>query len=592
MKRCIVISVFLVLALNASVYCGADDWLTYCEKTGFMETPRYEQTVEFCRRLAGESDIIKFTDFGISPQGRKLPLLIVDARGEFEPVALDERERPVILIEACIHAGECVGKDAGLMFLRDVAVHGNYRDIVRDVVLLFIPIFSVDGHERFGPYNRMNQLGPREMGWRTTAQNLNLNRDFLKADAPEMRAWLGLFTKWLPDFMMDIHTTDGLDHRYSIAYAIANRQNMVEPVRAFINNGYLPELNRMMVSDGYPILPYGGLRDRSDPSKGYFSWLAPPRFSHGYGAVQNRPFLLVEAHSLKEYKTRVLATYRLIANSLEIFAKHGDELIASSRDGDRVVSETLAGGEYTILYKLDREQSEPFKLMGFESEVIDSDISGDKWVRWNKKPVDFDIRIFRKADPAESVTIPEAYIIPPQFLEQIRILELHGVEVGRLSADQVIGVESYKFSNIDWADSPYESHFTVDFDLERVNELREYPAGSAVILCNQRTNKVIAELLEPDAYDSFVRWGFFSSIFERKEYFEDYVMEPMARDMLEEDPDLRAEFERLLEEDSTFAGSPRERLNFFYRRTPYYDQNYRVYPVGRVMNADKINIEQ
>jgi hypothetical protein len=312
----------------------ADDWLTYYEKSNYLETPRYEQTVEYCQRLDKASKWVKFTDFGISPQGRKLPLLIIDKDARFNPVNLDERKKAVILIEACIHAGESCGKDAGLTLLRDIIVDKKYGNVLDNVVILFIPIFNVDGHERFGPYNRINQIGPKEMGWRTTAQNLNLNRDFLKADAPEMKSWLKLFDVWLPDFLVDCHTTDGQDHQYAIAYAVANRQNMVAPVRAWLNEYYLPKIDSTMTKAGFPIVPYAGFKDSFNPDKGMMSWVAPPRFSHGYGAVQNRPFLLIEAHSLKTYKVRVDATYEMLLYTIKLIGSDSKRLLDVVQEGD------------------------------------------------------------------------------------------------------------------------------------------------------------------------------------------------------------------------------------------------------------------
>ena len=73
-----------------------------------------------------------------------------------------------------------------------------------------------------------------------------------------------------------------------------------------------------------------------------------------------------------------------------------------------------------------------------------------------------------------------------------------------------------------------------------------------------------------------------NSIFEQKEYYENYVMEEIAEQMLNEDAELRKEFEVKLNEDENFRNNPKERLNFFYKRSPYYDKNYQTYPVMRI----------
>ncbi|MCK4657398.1 MAG: peptidase M14, partial [candidate division Zixibacteria bacterium] len=219
----------LMLIVFAPVAQAADfdnDLTTYYEKSNFLETPRYDETVAFCKLLEAESPFVKYTSFGITPQGRELPLLIVDKSESFAPPTDD---RIVLLVIACIHPGESDGKDAGLVLIRDLIRDDSLTKQFDDVVLLFIPIFNVDGHERFGPYNRINQNGPLEMGFRVTAQGYNLNRDFLKADSPEMRAWLKLFREWLPDFFIDCHVTDGADYQYTITYGLETHENMPEP---------------------------------------------------------------------------------------------------------------------------------------------------------------------------------------------------------------------------------------------------------------------------------------------------------------------------------------------------------------------------
>ncbi len=581
--------IFPLLGVMTANSADNNDWLTYYEKSNYKKTPRYEETVEFCRKLADGSAYIKFTDFGTSPQGRKLPLLIVDKSGLFASVDIKKRKKPVILIEACIHSGESDGKDAGLTLLRDLAIYNKRPKILNNVVILFIPIFNVDGHERFGRYNRINQNGPEEMGWRVTAQNLNLNRDFLKADTPEMRAWLKLFTKWLPDFLIDCHVTDGADYQYVISYAVASRRNMVKPIRQWLNKAYLPELKWRMEMSGYPLAPYGGFKDRFDIGKGMMNWLAPPRFSHGYGAVQNRPFLLVETHMLKDYKTRVDATYQILYHTLDYIAKDASAYLNFVRQGDSLVAQSAAGREYAIRYRITDEPT-MIDFKGYDYTIVNSDISGGKWIKWGKQPIDYRIPLYSKVKATEIITIPYAYIIPPEWIVPIERLKLHGIKISYLTAAETLEVETYRFSNVSWREKPYEGRHPLKYKVKAVKIKRKYPKGSAVIFCNQRTNKVIAEALEPRGYDSFVKWGFFDTIFEQKEYAEDYVMEKLAREMIKQNPKLKSEFEAKLKSDSIFVSSPAERLDFFYKRSPYWDDNINLYPVGRIMTATDLPV--
>ncbi|MEI7662923.1 MAG: M14 family zinc carboxypeptidase, partial [Bacteroidota bacterium] len=248
------------------------EWQTVYERSGTLETSRYQPTIDYCKQLAGASKMITYTTFGKSPQGRDLPMLIVDRDGLTTPEAIHASGRTLLLMEACIHAGECEGKDAGLMLIRDMILGGKANinpvekesppatKLLDNVSILFIPIFNVDGHERFGPFNRINQNGPTEMGWRTNANNLNLNRDFLKADTPEMQAWLQMFNKWMPDFFIDSHTTDGADYQYTLTYDIEKSENQYSGTVNWINEKFIPNMTSRVEKDGYFVAPYINLK--------------------------------------------------------------------------------------------------------------------------------------------------------------------------------------------------------------------------------------------------------------------------------------------------------------------------------------------
>src|SRR5215208_6518174 len=181
------------------------EWRTHAEITDYRETPNYADTVAFATRLSEASPAIQYQTFGRSGQGRELPLLIASESSTFTPAAAQAQEKAVVLIQACIHSGESDGKDAGFALLRDITITKTAARILDNVVLLFMPIYNTDGHERSSPYNRINQNGPIEMGWRTTSTYQNLNRDYMKADTPETRAWLKLWDEWQPDLFIDCH---------------------------------------------------------------------------------------------------------------------------------------------------------------------------------------------------------------------------------------------------------------------------------------------------------------------------------------------------------------------------------------------------
>jgi hypothetical protein len=562
---------------------SAQNLITDYEKSGYKKTPRYAETIEYCKKLATASPFIRYTTFGISPQGRDLPLLIVDKNARFTSSDVRKTDNVVFMIQAGIHSGEIDGKDAGFMLLRDIISNKDFFSLIDHVTILFIPIFNVDGHERFSAYSRANQNGPEEMGWRVTAQNYNLNRDYLKADAPEMQAWLKLYNEWLPEFFADCHVTDGADYQYTITYKI-DRHGLLDPeLIHWIENIYLPLLKKSMADNNFPLMEYVWFKESHKVESGMQTWAAPPRFSDGYTAIQNRPGLLIETHMFKNYKARVNATYAILHHTMEILNQEYQNLRTKISDIDkRTVRPAFRVKPLTLTYKM-TDQPEYIDFLGYEYDIIKSDLTGGDWFRYyTHKPKIYRVPFFSKMETAIKVQLPDAYIIPVEWTEVINRIKLHGIRYLTLKDDKEILISTYKFSNTKWSTQPYEGHQTVEFELTPIEITRTFLPGSIVIDMNQRAAKVIANILEPQAPDSYVYWGFFNTIFERKEYVESYVMEERARMMLAGDPELNHEFETKMQNDSSFANNPSAILMWFYERSPYWDEYKDIYPVGRI----------
>jgi hypothetical protein len=475
------------------------------------------------------------------------------------------------------------------MLIRDIAIAKKHQSLLDHVTILFMPIFNVDGHERFGPHNRANQNGPEEMGWRTTASNLNLNRDYLKADAPEMKAWLRLYTEWLPEFFADCHATDGADYQYSLTYAVEVFGNMDPDVTTWAKDEYVAPLTKQMDKAGYPIIRYNSYRSRHEPQSGLVCWAAPPRFSTGYATLQNRPAILVETHMLKDYKTRVSATYELLRLTLEILNREHRSLKRLVAQADaRTASPGFRREPFPLTFTLGGD-SVMIDFLGYECEVVDSDVTGGKWHRFSDKPITMQIPYFFEQVPEKTAVLPEAYVIPPEWTDVIERLELHGVTCRRLQSVCVVPVRSYRLTGEEWRARPYEGRHTVTCTPEAVTEVRVYPGGSVVVDMNQRAARVAAHVLEPDGPDSFVAWGFFNAVFEQKEYIESYVIEDLARKMLGADENIRLEFEEMKVSDPEFGKNPWRIRRWFYQRTPYWDDRIGVYPVGKVVDRKTLD---
>ncbi len=557
-------------------------YATRAEATHFAETPRLDETRAYLDRLARVSPWIRVTTFGKSGEGRDLLLVIAAKGGAFTPAAARTQKKAVVLLQAGIHAGEIDGKDAGMMLLRDIAVTKERQDLLERVVFLFMPIYNVDGHERFGPYNRINQNGPKEMGWRTTARNLNLNRDYMKADAVETRAWLKVFTTWWPDLTIDAHVTDGADFRYDVTYAQEDRPGVPPAVRAWMKERVEGSVVPAIALAGHVVAPYIDLVDGTDPSKGLTTGAATPRFSTGYTVLQNRPSFLIETHMLKDYRTRVVATYDTVAALLTEVNLNPAALRGAIAKG---AAESAAPGKTALLFET-AKTSRPVPFAGLAWRRTPSEISGVMRIEYGHDPVDLTLPRFDTIESTLEVERPVAYLVPPQWTAAIDVLRAHGLRLERLRTAVNAAVDGYRLTEPKWQETPFEGRHPVTFKATRFSGMkRDFPAGTVVVPLAQPGSAVAVNLLDPQGPDSFAAWGFFDGIFEQKEFAESYVMEALARRMLDADPKLKAEFETALK-DPGFADEPKRRLDFFFRRSPFWDDHIGLDPVGIVTSKD------
>jgi hypothetical protein len=576
----------------------AADWTTPAEAAHFKTTPNYADTRAYLERLAAAApDKLRLTRFGISPEGRDLMLVIAASGGEFTPEAARKSGKEIVFVQAGIHAGEIEGKDAGLMLLRDLALDaksGGRRAAAGDslahaldhTILLYAPLFNVDGHENSNPYLRINQNGPAEMGFRATAQNLNLNRDYIKADAPEMRAWLALWNAWLPDFFADIHTTDGADYRYDLTWYTEDWGPLDAGVKAWQNTALKQRVFPATDKRGHLLSPYLELKDHRDITKGIENFGSGQRFSTGYVALQNRAALLVETHMLKPYEVRVRATYDLIVSILDEFRAHPGELRRAVEAADRatIARAALTGASLPIVFG-QSGQSVPFALKGVAFTQTKSDISGDVWTQYDPaKPRDYEIPNWRDLVAKQSADLPAAYLVPAGWPQVIEKLKQHGLRIETTTKPLTLTVQRTQLDDPQWANAPFEGHLMLrKFTAKSETATQTFAPGSALVRMDQRAANLVANLLEPAAPDSLLRWGAFNAIFEQKEGADARVLEKLAREMLAKDASLKTEFETRLKNDAAFAADPSARLEFFYRRSPWFaKQNVGAYPVVKL----------
>ena len=574
---------------------AVEDWRTRAEASDYHTTPDYAETLKYLDRVAAAAPgLVKIENFGKTGEGRELKIVIASKDGVFDPAAIHGSGRVILLVQNAIHAGEMDGKDACLALLRDIVINKSQIGLLDHAVFVFIPVYNIDGHERRSPYNRINQNGPEVMGWRGNGTNLNLNRDYMKADTPEARAFLKLFHRWLPDFFVDDHVTDGADFQYDVTYTIDAGPDVAPETAKWIRETVTPELERQVDAAGHVASPtYITLMDDTDPAQGLGFNDNPPRFSTGQMILENRPGMLVELHMLKDYKTRVTGNYEILRALLEVM----------NRDAAKLGSHPLDNSKFPLKLEWNGDTT-PFLFRGYKYTRELSAVSGSIWVSYSHEPWNATLPFATGVKVSLATTPPAAYIIPQQWTHVIDVLSAHDVVMQRTTSDWTGKVERYHCEGMEWQGPPFEGRHPI-FAGEGAGpepgkfghcalttETASFPAGSVVVELNQRLSKVAIHWLEPEAPDSAMRWGFFDPIFEQREYGEAYVLEKLAREMMAKDPALKAEFEKRVMNDPRFAASPEARLEFFYERSPWFQENrVGLYPVGRLLSLDGVSVK-
>ena len=581
-------------ASRALIRPASDPWVTPAEASRFATTPSYDETMAWLRRLeeaTGKSGgaKLRILQLGATAEGRPLHLVVASAEGASTPEELRRNGKPTVLAQAGIHSGEIDGKDAGLMLLRDMTL-GDKGALLAGANLLFVPVLNADGHELRTELSRINQRGPENAGWRTTARNLNLNRDYTKLDSPEIRGVVAALRDWQPDLYLDLHVTDGADYQYDITFGGVGRNGWSPAIGAWLEDSYRPAVDAALRSAGHIPGPLwvASLVDDHDPTKGFLEWPAQARLSNGYGDARPLPTVLVENHSLKPYEQRVLGTYVLLEATLRHAAAAAAPLrqaIAADRarrDADLTLARRM--GEDTV----------EVEVLGIDWRTSPSTASGGSWMEWLGTPRTFRAPLVRSNVVAAQARRPTAYWIPPAWTDVISRLEHHGVQLHRLAAPLPMALEGCRLTGVKLAEAPFEGRVALagtstepwsnaasaagsGCTIEQRNATM--PAGAVRVSTDQALGDLAMILLEPASPDSFLRWGFFHEILQRTEYVEGYVMEPLAVRMLAADPALRAEFEAALAADPELAKDPQARLAWLYRRSPWADDRYLLYPV-------------
>lgn len=563
-------------ASKALLRDASDPWVTAFEADAAHDfSPSYADTRAWFDRLDAASDLIRIEQFGVSPEGRPIYAVIASK----DSATLDP-SKPVLLAQAGIHPGEIDGKDAGMMLLRDMAFYGK-DGLLDRANLILIPILSVDGHERTSPYSRPNQRGPRNQGWRHTATNQNLNRDFMKLDQAEMQAVMGLIHKYKPDLYVDIHVTDGIDYQYDVTYGYNGEDGVWSrspAIAKWLDDAFKPDMNAALEAQGHIPGELVFAIDDRDPKKGMNDGGLGERYSNGWGSAAHVPTILIENHSLKPHEQRVLGTYVFLEEALKLLAEKSQTLRAAI-SADRA----LRPAELPANFDGDDQPTRIRPFKGILYDTYDSAASGRPELRWlgQPDPVLWQVPYYGSS-PTLTLKRPAAYWVPSYRADIIERLKTHGVQMETLDAPRTVAVDMLRLVDPKVSARTNEGHVPITVGEVRA-EAKDwtFPVGSVRVPTDQPMGDVAILLLEPQSSESFFAWGMFPEVLNRVEYIEAYAIAPLAEKMLAADPALKAEFEAKLAAEPAFAADGDARLTWFYERTPFYDQRFRLYPVGR-----------
>jgi hypothetical protein len=564
----------------------ADEWSIRAEQSGFLETADFAQTRAWLERFAANYDFVSMRSIGRSAGGRDIPMVIVSRVG-FDPNAVRASGKAVVLVQAGIHAGEIDGKDATMMLLRSLAT-GKLGDLLDHVVLLFIPVLNADGFSHFGPYARMNQRGPRYVGRHTNDQNLNLNRDFGKLDAPETRAVVALLNTWRPDLYIDTHVTDGVDYQYDVTFGhTAGGHGWSPAISGWLDEHLLPAATAALEREGHTPGPLILAVNDRDLSAGRFDFCANARFATGYASLRHTPAILVENHSLKTYRRRVLGLYVLLESLITGVSRQVQGLRAA-RDRDCAMRRATVPLGWT---QSERSHMAPFK--GIRRAAVASKLSGVDVPEWTGEIDESPVAVVPMTTASASARRPSAYYIPSHLDDIVARLELHGIRVDavsepltvraiRTTLDEATVVGARRETGIVGTSATAVSEGRVRVHAGNVRRdvaNATIPAGAFRVSTDQPLGDLSIVLLEAESPDSFFQWGFMLSMFHEAAYSEPYVIDPLGDRMLQSSPALCQAFATKLAEDASFAANAERRRAWLLQHTPYADADHRVYPI-------------
>jgi hypothetical protein len=576
MRKYLAIVIFAILSCTEQSESNFD-FTTKFESSNGLETATYQETINYYKELEKKFKSIKVDSFGTTDSGFPLHLVTLnpDAEFNFEIIAKDKR---IILINNGIHPGESDGIDATMMLFRDLA--NGTIEIPGNVALATIPIYNIGGSLNRNSSTRTNQNGPLEYGFRGNARNYDLNRDFIKSDTENAKAFAQIFHTVKPDVFIDNHVSNGADYQYTLTHLFTQHNKLGGDLGVYLNQQLMPKLEHSLNEKDWIITPYVNVFNRT-PESGFSQFFDSPRYSTGYTTLFHTLGLMVETHMLKPYKQRVEGTFELMLSMIEIVDAES-ETIKNLRN--KQSQSYKSGNLYALNWELDTTKSSILNFKGYEAETLISDVTGLPRLKYNQsQPFEKEVVYRNYFKPADSVVIPKAYIIPQGWHNVIERLKMNNIEMTQLQNDSIIEVESYRISDYKTRTSAYEGHYLhyntkVEVSSQQIN----FSKGDYYVETAQNGIRYLLETLEPQAVDSFFNWNFFDTILQRKEGFSPYVWEDKVLELFAQNPRLQIAFNMKKSLEPDFAENGYAQLDWLHKQSEFYETAHMQYPVYRI----------
>ena len=543
----------------------------------------WEEAISFYKALDEAYPEAFLIEMGMTDAGRPLHLFIISGDGG----TIHSKDKALVLINNGIHPGEPEGIDASARFAADIlADRDGMKKYLRNCTVAIIPVYNIGGALARSSYWRINQNGPDEKGARRNTRFLDLNRDFVKQDSRDARAFAAIYNYLDPDVFLDTHTTNGSDHQFTVTLIATQPEKMHPEMQDFFRGKMLPELyDRMKTVQKNEMVPYVQYTDRGE-IKAIIGFEEHAYYSTGYSALFNSFGFMTETLVYKPYPERVEGTRQFISELVRYTSLNHKEILRLRAEANRL---TVNATSYALDWEQDTTRWDQIEYHGYRYEETLTPITGRKTGFYNhEKPYTDTIRYYNYFNPSVTVTVPEAYVLPFAWEEVIERLKANGVVMRQLPNDTTITVETYYIDSFEPAKRATQGHYVNSkVQLRAVTQEVEYQKGDFIIPLNQRANKYIVTMMEPLSESGFFTWNFFDSFLEGQDWYSVWGFESHLKKLLDQDPELRAAYDKARREDERMAADPVVQLQWLYQNTPVseLEKRTRLYPVGRIMQA-------